>query len=169
MDITEEIPFETPNSWQWIRLEQGISLLSGRDLEPSQYNDLRHGIPYITGASNFVDSGLVINRWTDTPVTIANKGNLLLTCKGTIGSMAFNNIGQVHIARQVMAIESYCISLKYVKYFLQSNLGILVKKANSMIPGISRNTLLSMVFPLPPFKEQQRIVAQIEKLFEQLH
>ena len=168
LDITEEIPFEIPNSWQWIRLEQGISLLSGRDLEPSHYNDLCHGIPYITGASNFVASGLVINRWTDTPVTIANKGNLLLTCKGTIGSMAFNNIGQVHIARQVMAIESYCINLKYIKYFLQSNLGFLVKKANSMIPGISRNTLLSMVFPLPPLNEQQRIVAQIEKLFEQL-
>jgi len=169
LDITEEIPFEIPNSWQWIRLEQGISLLSGRDLEPSHYNDLYHGIPYITGASNFVASGLVINRWTDTPVTIANKGNLLLTCKGTIGSMAFNNIGQVHIARQVMAIESYCINLKYIKYFLQSNLGFLVKKANSMIPGISRNTLLSMVFPLPPLNEQQRIIAQIEKLFEHLH
>ena len=47
LDITEEIPFEIPNSWQWIRLEQGISLLSGRDLEPSHYNDLYHGIPYI--------------------------------------------------------------------------------------------------------------------------
>ena len=169
VDITEEIPFEIPASWAWIRLDQGISLLSGRDLDPSQYNDLHHGIPYITGASNFVNSSLLINRWTDSPMTISNKGDLLLTCKGTIGSMAFNNIGQIHIARQVMAITSFGIDLKYIKCFLQSNLSILEKNANSMIPGISRSTLLGMLFPLPPFKEQQRIVAQIEKLFEQLH
>ena len=169
LDITDEIPFEISASWAWIRLDQGISLLSGRDLAPSQYNDLHHGIPYITGASNFVNSSLLINRWTDSPMTIANKGDLLLTCKGTIGSMAFNDIGQIHIARQVMAITSFGIDLKYIKCFLQGNLSILEKNANSMIPGISRSTLLGMLFPLPPFKEQQRIVAQIEKLFEQLH
>ena len=168
VDITEEIPFPIPANWQWIRLDQGISLLSGRDLDPSQYNELHHGIPYITGASNFVNSSLLINRWTDSPITIANKGDLLLTCKGTIGSMAFNDIGQIHIARQVMAITSFGIDLKYIKCFLQGNLSILEKNANSMIPGISRSTLLGMLFPLPPFKEQQRIVAQIEKLFEQL-
>ena len=168
VDITDEIPFDIPENWQWIKLDQGISLLSGRDLEPSQYNDLHHGIPYITGASNFVNSNLNINRWTEAPITISNKGDLLLTCKGTIGSMAFNDIGQIHIARQVMAITSYGIDLKYIKCFLQSNLSILEKNANSMIPGISRSTLLGMLFPLPPFKEQQRIVAQIEKLFEQL-
>ena len=169
LDITDEIPFDIPENWQWIKLDQGISLLSGRDLEPSQYNDLHHGIPYITGASNFVNSNLIINRWTEAPITISNKGDLLLTCKGTIGSMVFNDIGQIHIARQVMAITSYGIDLKYIKCFLQSNLSILEKNANSMIPGISRSTLLGMLFPLPPFKEQQRIVAQIEKLFEQLH
>ena len=168
LDITDEIPFDIPENWQWIKLDQGISLLSGRDLEPSLYNDLHHGIPYITGASNFVNSNLIINRWTEAPITISNKGDLLLTCKGTIGSMAFNDIGQIHIARQVMAITSYGIDLKYIKCFLQSNLSILEKNANSMIPGISRSTLLGMLFPLPPFKEQQRIVAQIEKLFEQL-
>ena len=168
LDITDEIPFDIPENWQWIKLDQGISLLSGRDLEPSQYNDLHHGIPYITGASNFVNSNLIINRWTEAPITISNKGHLLLTCKVTIGSMAFNDIGQIHIARQVMAITSHGIDLKYIKCFLQSNLSILEKNANSMIPGISRSTLLGMLFPLPPFKEQQRIVAQIEKLFEQL-
>ena len=169
LDITDGIPFDIPENWQWIKLDQGISLLSGRDLEPSQYNDLHHGIPYITGASNFANSNLIINRWTEAPITISNKGDLLLTCKGTIGSMAFNDIGQIHIARQVMAITSYGIDLKYIKCFLQGNLSILEKNANSMIPGISRSTLLGMLFPLPPLKEQQRIVAQIEKLFEQLH
>ena len=142
--IDEEIPFEIPESWVWVRLENCISLLSGRDLEPSQYNDNKRGFPYITGASNFKNGTLYVNRWTNSPITIATKGSLLLTCKGTIGAMAFNNIGAIHIARQVMAIEAYLINLQYIRYYLQFNINALEKNANSMIPGISRNTILKM-------------------------
>ena len=166
--IDEEIPFEIPESWVWVRLENCISLLSGRDLEPSQYNDNKRGFPYITGASNFKNGTLYVNRWTNSPITIATKGSLLLTCKGTIGAMAFNNIGAIHIARQVMAIEAYLINLQYIRYYLQFNINALEKNANSMIPGISRNTILKMLFPLPPLAEQKRIVEKVNQLTQLL-
>lgn len=166
--IDEEIPFEIPESWVWVRLENCISLLSGRDLEPSQYNDNKLGFPYITGASNFKNGTLYVNRWTNSPITIATKGSLLLTCKGTIGAMAFNNIGAIHIARQVMAIEAYLINLQYIRYYLQFNINALEKNANSMIPGISRNTILKMLFPLPPLAEQKRIVEKVNQLTQLL-
>ena len=166
--IDEEIPFEIPESWMWVRLENCISLLSGRDLEPSQYNDNKRGFPYITGASNFKNGTLYVNRWTNSPITIATKGSLLLTCKGTIGAMAFNNIGAIHIARQVMAIEAYLINLQYIRYYLQFNINALEKNANSMIPGISRNTILKMLFPLPPLAEQKRIVEKVNQLTQLL-
>ena len=166
--IDEEIPFEIPESWMWVRFEKCISLLSGRDLEPSQYNDNKRGFPYITGASNFKNGTLYVNRWTNSPITIATKGSLLLTCKGTIGAMAFNNIGAIHIARQVMAIEAYLINLQYIRYYLQFNINALEKNANSMIPGISRNTILKMLFPLPPLAEQKRIVEKVNQLTQLL-
>ena len=166
--IDEEIPFEIPESWVWVRLENCISLLSGRDLEPIQYNDNKRGFPYITGASNFKNGTLYVNRWTNSPITIATKGSLLLTCKGTIGAMAFNNIGAIHIARQVMAIEAYLINLQYIRYYLQFNINALEKNANSMIPGISRNTILKMLFPLPPLAEQKRIVEKVNQLTQLL-
>ena len=166
--IDEEIPFEIPESWVWVRLENCISLLSGRDLEPSQYNDNKRGFPYITGASNFKNGTLYVNRWTNSPITIATKGSLLLTCKGTIGAMAFNNIGAIHIARQVMAIEAYLVNLQYIRYYLQFNINALEKNANSMIPGISRNTILKMLFPLPPLAEQKRIVEKVNQLTQLL-
>ena len=166
--IDEEIPFEIPESWVWVRLENCISLLSGRDLEPSQYNDNKRGFPYITGASNFKNGTLYVNRWTNSPITIATKGSLLLTCKGTIGAMAFNNIGAIHIARQVMAIEVYLINLQYIRYYLQFNINALEKNANSIIPGISRNTILKMLFPLPPLAEQKRIVEKVNQLTQLL-
>lgn len=160
----DEIPFGIPESWEWVKLGSVISLLSGRDLAPQDYNESNNGVPYITGASNFEDGELFINRWTDKPITISNKGDLLITCKGTIGTMAYNNVGEIHIARQVMAINSLFLNLDYIKYFLMRQVYELEKKAKSIIPGISREDVLDSSFPLPPLAEQKRIVAKIEVL-----
>ena len=160
----EEVPFDIPESWCWCRLGEIIELLSGRDLEPSAYNSVSKGIPYMTGASNFENGELIVNRWTDNPVTISNKGDLLITCKGTIGELAFNKVGDVHIARQIMAIrKSDHIDLSFLKYFLMGRIDVIQKQAKSMIPGISREVMLNVLFPLPPLAEQKRIVAAIEK------
>ena len=166
--IDDEIPFEIPASWQWCRLSNVIQLLSGRDLAPDCYNSENCGIPYITGASNFRDGELLINRWTNKPVTISHKNNLLITCKGTIGELAFNTIGDVHVARQIMSISGIIVELNYIKYFLQTIITSLERQANSMIPGISRETLLSSLLPLPPLSEQERIAQRINALFQLL-
>ena len=159
--IDDEVPFEIPQGWEWCRLRDIIQLLSGRDLEPSKYSTSQKGIPYITGASNFDKENLIINRWTQNPVTISEKGDLLITCKGTIGSMAFNNIGSIHIARQIMAIKSDCVNLHYLKLYLELNLAVLESQANSMIPGISRDIILNCVVPIPPIEEENRIVEKV--------
>ncbi len=161
--IDEQIPFDIPTSWCWCRLSTVIVLLSGRDLEPTKYNSLEHGIPYMTGASNFNNGILTINRWTETPLTVSHLGDLLITCKGTIGEMAFNSIGDIHVARQIMAINSIVIKLEYIKHFLMANISMIEKQANSMIPGISRDALLNVILPLPPLQEQERIINCINK------
>ena len=139
-------------------------LLSGRDLEPSEYSASQKKLPYMTGASNFVDGKLIVNRWTDKVATISHSGDLLITCKGTIGTMAFNTIGDIHIARQIMAISSHWINLGYVKVYLESIVHSLKSAANSMIPGIDRSTMLNLLIPLPPLDEQKRIVKRVEEL-----
>ena len=45
--IDEEIPFEFPEGWAFIRLNTAWELISGRDLSPSEYNDKNDEIPYI--------------------------------------------------------------------------------------------------------------------------
>ena len=162
--IDDEIPFDIPDSWQWSRGRNVIQLLSGRDLLPTQYNDKGIGVPYITGASNFSKNSLIINRWTNQPVTISRKGELLITCKGTIGAMAFNKIGEVHVARQIMSLSSILVSLKYVKLFLRFYVTNLQEIAKGIIPGFSREDILSSLIPIPPLEEQERIVARIEEL-----
>ena len=165
-EITEdEIPFDIPESWCWCRLGEIIQLTSGQDLQPEMYNSSQKGIPYITGASNFNNGEVVINRWTETPKSVAMKDDLLLTCKGTVGEMAFLKEEKVHIARQVMSIHSFeNTNLGYVKFYLTTQIENLKSKAKSMIPGIAREDVISSLIPLPPLAEQKRIVAAIEKM-----
>ena len=165
-DITEdEIPFDIPENWCWCRLGEIVQLTSGQDLQQEMYNSSQKGIPYITGASNFNNGNVIINRWTETPKSVAIKDDLLLTCKGTVGEMAFLNEKKVHIARQVMSIRSSeKISLGYVKIYLTTQIENLKSKAKSMIPGIAREDVISSLIPLPPLAEQKRIVAAIEKM-----
>ena len=132
-----------PEGWAWCRLSQIIILYSGQDLEPSRYNDNSIGIPYITGASNFEDGRIIINRWTDSPTTHATIDDLLLTCKGSgVGKMVWCNIENAHIARQIMALR--CIDGLYKNYLeivMLAFLSKIVSKANGLIPGLSRDVI----------------------------
>ena len=167
--IEDEIPFETPDSWEWARLESLIVLLSGTDLKPSQYNEKNEGIPYLTGASNFVDGELIENRWTIEPSRISNKGELLFTCKGTVGEMAINQFDAAHIARQIMSIAPCEYEmLPYITLFLKAMVEDIKSHAKGVIPGIERNTLLARLIPVPPLEEQDRIARKSAKLFDRI-
>ena len=72
----DDIPFDIPESWKWVRLGDVINLTSGQDMTPNKYNDVSKGIPYITGASNIKDGKMIINRWTLEPKAIAYKGDV---------------------------------------------------------------------------------------------
>ena len=167
-DITDEIDLECPRNWTFVRLRDLIELISGRDLLPTQYNSDKIGIPYITGASNLLNERIIINRWTDTPSVVSHKGDLLITCKGTIGEMVFNNIGDIHIARQIMSIRCIGANSLFIMLVLKYYVSQLQSGAKSFIPGISRDDILKLSFIMPPLAEQTRIVNRVEELFEQV-
>ena len=167
--IDDEIPFEIPETWQWCRLSSVISLLSGQDFEPSGYNSAKNGIPYITGASNLDNGKIIINRWTVTPRNIAEKGQLLIVCKGAgVGKMAILQEEKAHIARQVMSVNAIKIKPIYLQLILQFNIPNIRKNMQGVIPGISRDDILNLLIPIPPISEQVRIIDRLDELLPML-
>ena len=164
--IDEEIPFELPEGWAFIRLKIAWELISGRDLSPSEYNDKNDGIPYITGASNFRNGYISLVRWTTVPQVITRRGDLLLTCKGTIGEIAHNNFGEAHIARQIMAIRNnYSLNVDFLALCIEYSMTKIKQAAKGLIPGISREDILNLVIPIPPIKEQENICNKLKVTF----
>ena len=164
--IDEEIPFELPEGWAFIRLKIAWELISGRDLSPSEYNDKNDGIPYITGASNFRNGHISLVRWTTVPQVITRRGDLLLTCKGTIGEIAHNNFGEAHIARQIMAIRNiYSLNIDFLALCIEYSMTKIKQAAKGLIPGISREDILNLVIPIPPIKEQENICNKLKVTF----
>ena len=168
--IADEVPFDIPESWEWVRLGSVIELQSGQDMTPDKYNSNGQGIPYITGASNIENGKLLINRWTDYGRAFAYSGDILLTCKGTVGAMIILQESKVHIARQITAVRPIGeVYVPYIKLVLETLVENLRAAAKSMIPGIAREDVFQSLFPIPPFDEQHRIVHRfldIEPLLE---
>lgn len=141
-------------------------MISGRDLSPDDYNDKKQGIPYITGASNFNNGGIEIVRWTQHPQVITKTGDLLITCKGTVGEMAFNTFGDAHIARQIMAIRNtYSLNIEYLSLCIDFYIDSLKKAAKGLIPGISREDILDLLIPLYSEQYQVTVVNKVNELF----
>lgn len=164
-NIDGGIPFELPDGWEFIRLKELWELISGRDLSPFEYNADEIGIPYITGASNFVNGKVELMRWTTSPQVITKTGDLLLTCKGTIGEMAFNNFGDAHIARQIMAIRNtFELNPEYLALCMNFHINAIKSAAKGLIPGISREDILNLILPVPPRDYQARVVKQTAML-----
>ena len=93
---------------------------------------------------------------------------MLVVCKGAgVGKIAMNNVGDVHIARQIQAIrdETGIINSKFIKLCIASNISEIIANANGLIPGLKRELLLSLIIPVAPIEEQERIVNAVEQWF----
>ncbi len=164
-NIDDEIPFELPDGWAFVRLKELWELISGRDLALSEYNVDRVGVPYITGASNFVGGKVESVRWTTSPQVMTETGDLLLTCKGTIGRIAFNDFGSAHIARQIMAIRNkFALNSEYLALCMVFYINAIKNVAKGLIPGISREDILNLLLPVPSLSYQARIVKRVAAL-----
>ena len=156
VDITEKLPFDLPNNWIWCRLGNLVSITSGENLTSKQMHNGKipvyggNGITGYHSKANIFEETIVIGR------VGYYCGSIHLTpCQAWVTDNAF------------ITQYSKLLNRDFLIYLLTAlNLG---KCCNATAqPVVSGKKIYPLLIALPPFKEQQRIVAQIEKLFEQL-
>ena len=165
----KDVPFEVPEGWVWCSFPEVAELISGQDFPPEKYNTSAKGTPYIIGASNIEDGHLRINRWTEYPSVLSQKGDVLVVCKGAgVGKVAVNDIGTVHIARQIQAvrIQDEIVSSDFMRILIDWCVPSIVTQANGLIPGLKRELLLNVLLPIPPRNEQDLIVSTLCGAFD---
>ena len=174
--IDDEIPFDIPDTWEWCRLGTLFSHCTGKALNAS--NIKGQLMTYITTSNLYWDRFELDNlkqmRFTDEKIEkcTATFGDLLVCEGGDIGRAAIWNYTydiriQNHI-HKLRAYKQFCTKFFFWVFYFYKATGQIGGKGIG-IQGLSSKALDNILIPLPPLKEQQRIVAQIEKLFEQLH
>ena len=174
--IDDEIPFDIPDTWEWCRLGTLFSHCTGKALNASNLKGQL--MTYITTSNLYWDrfelGNLKQMRFTDEEIEkcTATFGDLLVCEGGDIGRAAIWNYSyDIRIQNHIHKLRAYkqlCTKFFFWVFYFYKATGRIGGKGIG-IQGLSSKALDNILIPLPPLKEQQRIVAQIEKLFEQLH
>ena len=174
--IDDEIPFDIPDTWEWCRLGTLFSHCTGKALNAS--NIKGQLMTYITTSNlywnRFELGNIKQMRFTDEEIEkcTATFGDLLVCEGGDVGRAAIWNYPyDIRIQNHIHKLRAYkqlCTKFFFWVFYFYKAIGRIGGKGIG-IQGLSSKALDNILIPLPPLKEQQRIVAQIEKLFEQLH
>ena len=174
--IDDEIPFDIPDTWEWCRLGTLFSHCTGKALNASNLKGQL--MTYITTSNLYWDRFELGNikqmRFTDEEIEkcTATFGDLLVCEGGDVGRAAIWNYPyDIRIQNHIHKLRAYkqlCTKFFFWVFYFYKAIGRIGGKGIG-IQGLSSKALDNILIPLPPLKEQQRIVAQIEKLFEQLH
>ena len=162
-EITEdEILFDIPESWKWVRLG---NLLINRDAERiplsvAERDKLDKVYDYY-GASGIIDK--VDNYIFDKKLLlIGEDGANLLTRSKPIAFLAEGKYWVNNHAHVLDCIKSYTL-LEYVMYYINS-ISLASYVTGTAQPKMNQEKMNSILVPLPPLAEQKRIVAKIEEL-----
>ena len=179
-DIEDEIPFDVPDGWSWVRLNELADIARGgspRPIENFITND-ENGINWIKIGDTAPDSKYITSAKEKIIPEGKNRsrfvhaGDFLLTNSMSFGRPYILKIdGCIHDGWLVFADIKKCLYKDFLYYAFSSlyiyNAFSLVA-AGSTVKNLKSDTVKQVLFPLPPLTEQQLIVAEIEKIFAQI-
>jgi len=173
LEITEdEIPFDIPESWEWVRVGDVGSWSAGAT--PSRTNPEYYdgNIPWLKTGDlndsyiNEVPEFISEKALEKTSVRLNPVGSVLMAMYGaTIGKLGILNIEATTNQACCACINYKAIYNKYLFYYLMGQRRTFIKMgAGGAQPNISKEKIITSIIPIPPLEEQKRIVAKIEEL-----
>ncbi|BCD21964.1 hypothetical protein BC30090_0861 [Bacillus cereus] len=174
--ITEdEIPFEIPSSWEWVRASTIMDVRDGTHDTPKYVTE---GIPLVT-SKNLKGGKLIfepikyISREDHELIERRSKvenNDILFAMIGSIGNavlvkkdrdFSIKNVGLF----KAMPINK--VNMEYIYYYLTFIENRLKKEASGAVQSfVSLTKLRQLLIPLPPLNEQEKIVAQLVDLLK---
>ena len=171
--IDEEIPFDIPQGWEWVRLGVIFDHSSGKQ---QSSNNKSGGTPrkFITTSNlywgRFELENIKVMNFTEDEIktSSATKGDLLV-CEGGAGygrsaiwPFDYDICLQNHVHRLRPLIKGTCEYVYHFIYYLKETNQL--ASVGTAMPGLSANRLKGLLLPLPPLKEQQRIISRLSAL-----
>lgn len=172
--ITEdEIPFDIPESWKWVRFSDVLDVRDGTHDTPKYVTS---GIPLVT-SKNLVDGKIdfdttkLISQEDAQAINLrsaVDDGDILFAMIGTIGNPVFVKKDREFCIKNMAlfkAINKDLFDMEYLLLFLQNEQHVMKKKASGGVQSfVSLKFLRNYLLPLPPLAEQKRIVAKVEEI-----
>ena len=186
-DISDSIPFDIPANWNWCRLKDVCSIFTGATFKKEDASTEKKGVRVLRGG-NILPFELVMKP-DDLFLPCSKIKKSILLRKNDIVTPAVTSLENIGKAARVqkdmndVTVGGFVFILRsflcndYLSQYLLALLGSpsmgeymksVTNKSGQAFYNIGKERLAMAMIPLPPIKEQQRIVAQIEKLFEQL-
>ena len=170
----DEIPFEIPKGWEWVRLKSLVSVL-GDGIHGTPEYDSKGGYFFING-NNLSKNKIVLKTDTKRVNEIEyqkykkelSDKTILVSINGTIGNVGHYNGEPVILGKSAcyfnlinIELKDYITLLMYTDDFLKY---AIENATGSTIKNVSLAVMNDFLLPLPPLNEQHRIVAKIEEL-----
>lgn len=171
--IDDQIPFEIPASWNWIRLGEFVSMNMGKTPPRGEQAYWSSGIYPWVSISDMVDGGKILNTREKISEIAAShifhsqpspKGSLLMSFKLTIGKISILDVDAYH-NEAIVTINPF-LRQDIVSLYLMTFLPMLSLQGDSKdaIKGMTLNSksLYNILLPLPPLKEVSRIISKVK-------
>ena len=164
---SDEVPFNVPETWQWIRLGDVALVVMGNSPPGSSYNEQGLGVPLINGPVEFSAGafGLIICRkYTTKPNQMCTTGDMLICVRGATTGRTNIAAFDACIGRGVALVRAWDAQQYVNLYLWYVGKELLAAGKGTTFPSISYADLAGKPLPLPPLAEQHRIVAKVDEL-----
>lgn len=172
--VEDEIPFDIPESWKWVRLSEIISVLGDGIHGTPVFDEM--GDYYFVNGNNLAKGHIVFKADTkkvsfdeyEKHKKPLDENTILISINGTIGNYAF------YAGEPIILGKSACyfsvltgVDKEYVRHLINTKffMDYAVKEATqTTIKNVSLKAMRMLPVPLPPLAEQKRIVAKLEEI-----
>ena len=179
-DITDQIPFDVPDSWSWARLSHIANLFTGNSISETEKNQRYTGVSgmcYIGTKDVGFDSVITYENGVKIPdeflgkFKVAESNSILLCVEGGSAGRKYGITDrEVCFGNKLCCIAPYGIPSKYIFYYIQSAsfYDLFTNSMTGIIGGVSVNSIKNILIPIPPENEQYRIIEKVQSLFKSI-